>query len=93
MAFFDEVFDHLCLDQHHGAAGVNPTKTESGPRPLVAAAPDKKQTSRPARASTRSCGFGRMISWTDWLPCRDEAAMWRQVATLDVLLGARSSKT
>ncbi|MBK8979833.1 MAG: SUMF1/EgtB/PvdO family nonheme iron enzyme [Planctomycetes bacterium] len=38
-AFFEEVFAHLCLDQHHGPA-LDVELGDAGPRPLVTRSPD-----------------------------------------------------
>ena len=44
-AFFDEVFDHLCLDQHHGPA-LDPQKGEAGVRPLISGDTKKERRAR-----------------------------------------------
>jgi formylglycine-generating enzyme required for sulfatase activity len=49
VAFFREVFDHLCLDRHHGA-DVDPQKHGAGPRPLIAEATGAKCDPKRQRA-------------------------------------------
>lgn len=49
VAFFAEVFDHLCLDQHHGV-NVDPLRLGVGPRPLIATPVGDKRDPKRLRA-------------------------------------------
>ncbi|MBK8979839.1 MAG: SUMF1/EgtB/PvdO family nonheme iron enzyme [Planctomycetes bacterium] len=41
-AFFDDVFEHLCLDQHRGESAVDPREWEAGAAPLIVPDPALK---------------------------------------------------